>query len=325
MPSIQTRRTACGKCGRVTARGACLLSGFTLVELLVVIAIIGVLIALLLPAVQAAREAGRRSQCTNNLKQIGLATLNYEQAKKLLPPGAIRESGGGRRHGSVFVHLLPMLEQSALHAAFDFKQTDIDDTRIPGTNQRADSVEIPALICPSDERELHYDGRVAHNYAASRGPTEVWFNSNSLCNYPWVDLAQAPIDDPVIFAGPFTRIGVQAPLDSITDGLSNTIFFGEVRPKCSEHARNGWVASNNGNGYCTTLIPINYDSCNDDSPDPCHRSNNWNTEVGFKSVHPGGAYFLLGDGSVHFIEETIDHAAYQLLGAKNDGEATELP
>jgi prepilin-type N-terminal cleavage/methylation domain-containing protein len=299
-------------------------SAFTLVELLVVIAIIGVLIALLLPAVQAAREAARRSQCEDNLKQIGLAVLNYEQGKKVLPPGAIRISGG-RRGGSVFVHLLPMLEQAALYQAFNFKSDDVDDTKIAGSDKRADSVVIPLLICPSDDREPDYDGRVAHNYSAYRGPTEVWFNSSSICNYPWADLARAPIDDPKVFAGPFTRVGTQESLKAITDGLSNTIFFGEVRPKCSEHARSGWLNSNNGNGYCTTLIPINYDSCSEDAPDPCHRFDSWNTEVGFKSVHPGGAYFLLGDGSVHFIDEGIDHATYQLLGAKDDGQTAQIP
>jgi hypothetical protein len=114
-------------------------------------------------------------------------------------------------------------------------------------------------------------------------------------------------------------------LQAITDGLAKTIFFGEVRPQCSEHARNGWVASNNGNGYCTTVIPINYDSCDDNAADPCRRSFNWNTEVGFKSAHPGGAFFLLGDGSVQFFIEDIDHRMYQLLGAKDDGEVAELP
>jgi prepilin-type N-terminal cleavage/methylation domain-containing protein len=299
-------------------------AGMTLVELLVVIAIIGVLIALLLPAVQAAREAGRRSQCNNNLKQIGLATLNYEQSRKELPPGAVWESGV-RRGGSIFVRLLPMFEQQALYQAFNLKGTNVDDTKAPGTNDRADSVVVPGLICPSDNREPAYDGRVAHNYAASRGPTEVWVNPSSLCDYPWADFARAPIDDPRVFAGPFTRVGTPERLKAITDGLTNTIFFGEVRPMCSEHVRNGWVASNNGNGYCTTLIPINYDSCNDNSSDSCHRSDNYNTEVGFKSVHPGGAYFLLGDGGVHFINQDIDHSVYQLLGAKDDGEPVQVP
>jgi hypothetical protein len=218
-----------------------------------------------------------------------------------------------------------MLEQAALYEAFDHKGANVDDTLAPGTNRSAAGVVIQSLICPSDDRELFYDGRVAQNYAASRGPTEVWFNPDSICDYPWVDAARAPVDDPVLFSGPFTRIGVRESLKAITDGLSSTIFFGEVRPKCSEHARSGWVWSNNGNGYCTTLIPINYDTCDEDALDPCHRFDNWNTEVGFKSAHPGGAYFLLGDGSVHLIGEDIDHAAYQLLGAKDDGQPVQVP
>jgi prepilin-type N-terminal cleavage/methylation domain-containing protein len=293
-------------------------SAFTLVELLVVIGIIGILVAILLPAVQATREAARKSQCQNNLKQIGLAVLNYEQTNKRLPPGGVWKPDG-RRGGSIYVYLLPMLEEANLYQVFNLRSNNVDDTRFPGTNKRVDATVIETLICPSDDREVHYSGRVAHSYAASRGPTELWWNADSLCDFPWADLARAPIDDPRNFAGPFTRVGTQERLKAITDGLTKTIFFGEVRPKCSEHARNGWVNSNNGNGYCTTLIPINYDSCNDASPDPCRRSNNWTTEVGFKSAHVGGAFFLFGDGSVHFISDEINHSTYQLLGAKNDG------
>ncbi|MGE0759398.1 MAG: DUF1559 domain-containing protein, partial [Pirellulaceae bacterium] len=134
----------------------------------------------------------------------------------------------------------------------------------------------------------------------------------------------APHDAPPDIAGPFTRMGTRIKLADVTDGLSNTIFFGEVRPRCSEHARNGWSTSNNGNGYCTTLIPINFDSCNDSSTDPCQRSCNWNTEVGFKSAHAGGANYLLGDGSVRFIAQTLDHGVYQALGGKQDGAVTRL-
>lgn len=293
---------------------------FTLVELLIVIAIMGILVAMLLPAVQGAREAARKSQCQNNLKQIGLAVLNYEQTNKRLPPGGVWEQDR-RLGGSIYVYLLPMLEEANLFQAFNLRSKNVDDTKFPGTQQRVDATVIGTLICPSDDRDTHYSGRVAHSYAASRGPTAVWWNADSICDYQWADLARAPIDDPRDFAGPFTRVGTQERLKAIRDGLSKTIFFGEVRPKCSEHARNGWVNSNNGNGYCTTLIPINYDTCNDASPDPCHRSNNWTTEVGFKSAHTGGALFLFGDGRVQFITEGIDHSTYQLLGAKNDGLA----
>jgi prepilin-type N-terminal cleavage/methylation domain-containing protein/prepilin-type processing-associated H-X9-DG protein len=298
----------------------------TLVELLVVIAIIGILVGLLLPAIQAGREAARRSSCINNLKQIGLAVLNFEQSNKLLPPGGIWNGGDVKKRngGSLYVHMLPMLEEPALYQAFDFKSNNVDDTKLPGTNQRIDASVINVLICPSDDRQTHYEGRVAHNYAASRGPTEVWSNPDCLCDHAWSQYIRAPIDDPQNFAGPFTRVGTQERLKAITDGLSKTIFFGEMRPQCSEHSRNGWVASNNGNGYCTTLIPINFDTCNDNAPDPCRRSCNWNTEVGFKSAHSGGAYFLMGDGSVHFISEIIDHSNYQLLGAKNDGQSAEF-
>jgi prepilin-type N-terminal cleavage/methylation domain-containing protein/prepilin-type processing-associated H-X9-DG protein len=302
---------------------------FTLVELLVVIAIIGILVALLLPAIQAAREAARRGQCINNLKQIGIAVVNYEQSNKYLPPGACWQPEV-RAGGSVFLHLLPFLEEAPLYQTINLRSTDIDNALLPGTTQRVDSTVIQSLICPSDNRELKYEERVAHNYAASRGPTEVWFNPNCMCNPTLLATPQpgqnwpAPIDDPQIFAGPFTRVCTRERLKAITDGLSKTIFFGEVRPGCSEHVRNGWLNSNGGNGYCTTLIAINYDSCSEEAPDPCHKICNWNTEVGFKSAHPGGANFLFGDGSVHLLQDSIDGKAYQLLGAKNDGEPVEF-
>jgi prepilin-type N-terminal cleavage/methylation domain-containing protein/prepilin-type processing-associated H-X9-DG protein len=299
-------------------------SAFTLVEVLVVIAIIGILIALLLPAVQAAREAARRSSCTNNLKQIGIALHNYENAHKTFPAGAYWNPDPNAPHkGSILIQLLPFVEQNAVYTGFDMSATTVEDSFFPGTSTRVASSEISTYLCPSDDGGTHLNDRAFHNYAASRGPTDLFSNPACPCTLPWQSMSLAPLDDPHNFAGPFTRVGVACSVRQVTDGLSKTIFFGEVRPGCSQHIQNGWAASNDGNGYCSTLIPINFDTCNDSSPDPCHRSYNWNAEVGFKSTHDKGANFLFGDGSVRFLAETIDHQVYQYLGAKADGHSVQ--
>ena len=104
----------------------------------------------------------------------------------------------------------------------------------------------------------------------------------------------------------------------IRDGLSNTIFMGELRALCTGAPRSGWVNSTNGCGYITTTVPINYDSCGHDSlwrdVNGCRTTCNGNVTNGFKSCHPGGAQFLFGDGSVSFLSEGIDGWAYQVLG-----------
>ena len=301
--------------------------GFTLVELLVVITIIGILIALLLPAVQAAREAARRMQCSNNLKQIGLAIHNYENTTRTFPPGAIFDWDPARTEGhsylwrgSILVHILPFIEQQSLYDAFDFKvnelsyQTFADGSRIAATI-------VSNYICPSDNHDgLGTGGAAVHNYAASRGPTNMPPNPNCDCQSNWNTYASAPYHDLNDFAGPFTRLGTCTRPADISDGLTNTIFFGEVRPKCSWHVNRGWVSANNANGLAGTLAPINYDTCHDDDPDACRKPCNYLPELGFRSPHPGGAQFLLGDGSVHFLMESIDHQMYQYLGDKADGE-----
>jgi prepilin-type N-terminal cleavage/methylation domain-containing protein/prepilin-type processing-associated H-X9-DG protein len=303
---------------------ATLRSAFTLVELLVVITIIGILVALLLPAIQAAREAARRSTCANNLKQIGLALQNFESARKAFPPGAYwNPNPKAPWKGSILIRLLPYLEENSIYKAFNLKGSPVENSVFPGSSVRVGSSVVPLFLCPSDDSGTHLGNHAFSNYAASRGPTSLATNPACLCSIPWETMSLAPVDAPS-FAGPFTRMGIASTIAQITDGLSKTIFFGEVRPRCSQHIQNGWASSNDGNGYCSTLIPINYDSCDDNAPDPCHRTYNWNTEVGFRSAHSGGVNFLFGDGTIHFVEETIDHQTYQYLGGKNDGHAINL-
>jgi hypothetical protein len=162
-----------------------------------------------------------------------------------------------------------------------------------------------------------------HNYSASRGANELYNNPSCSCTSNWNSYAiDGPFEVAGLFSGPFTRRGVCLPVSEIRDGLSNTIFFGEVLPMSSWHADNGWATSNNGNGYVSTLIPINYDTSIRDSSttDNCRRFCNMSTAEGFKSSHPGGCSFVYGDGSVHFLPETINYQTYRYLGAKNDGQ-----
>jgi prepilin-type N-terminal cleavage/methylation domain-containing protein len=338
--------------------------GFTLVELLVVIAIIGVLVALLLPAVQAAREAARRSQCTNNMKQFGLAIQNFVDARKELPYGAawhdIRlppECDGSANcsgpqcckegRGTIHMFLLPYLEQQSLYRLFNFDKKTDEQLMPDGTPIGA--AQVPVFACPSDEHPETVSNKFGatlppekqalyklSNYAASRGPTKhlpggsctcpeftVWNNlyPNLIEEYPDTGSNSTVLST---FGGPFTRLAYAVKLEQITDGLSNTIFMGEVRPGCSKHAAEGWAWSHSGNGLVSTIVPINYDSCSTAVTARCGCWDNWVSELGFKSLHAGGANFVLGDASVQFLSETIDPRAYNALGGKADGETASL-
>jgi prepilin-type N-terminal cleavage/methylation domain-containing protein/prepilin-type processing-associated H-X9-DG protein len=314
--------------------------GFTLVELLVVIAIIGVLVALLLPAVQAAREASRRTECRNRMKQIGVAVHNYHDTLRVLPPGSLIQFQAYPLPplyacGPVTVHLLPFIEQQGLYDVFNFNQLVFDSPvqMLPGSTTEIRSITIPTYICPSDTGPGITANRGKLNYMASMGATGVSALGNwqtpCQCANPFTAYAQ-PVSGPNNVNGVFKRgwdtgppgPSVNCSLNHIIDGLSHTIFFGEMRPSCSGHANNGWGVTNNGSGLGTTTIPINHDSCNPAPPtggnDNCDRRCNWNTELGFKSLHPGGANFLMGDGAIVFLNESIDHTMYQWLGGKAD-------
>jgi prepilin-type N-terminal cleavage/methylation domain-containing protein/prepilin-type processing-associated H-X9-DG protein len=200
--------------------------GFTLIELLVAIAIISVLIALLLPAVQAAREAARRVQCTNNLKQIGLALHNYHEANQTFPPGAIDTrlvTGKTIANGGfgVLARLLPYLEQSAIYDAQNFSLNVINGPPGVWTNSTSIHTRITGFLCPSDTPPswptitVDKDTAPGVNYFASVG-SGLEFSAKQTGGPP----------NGLFY---YTPTGGQSPvtLARITDGTSNTIAFGE--------------------------------------------------------------------------------------------------
>lgn len=317
--------------------------GFTLVELLVVIAIIGILIALLLPAIQAAREAARRSQCANNLKQLGLALQNYHGTHGRFP---INQSNIGNR-ASRLVLLLPFVEQQALHSKINFSAS-VPGQAVVGTTQLQQTV-ISNFICPSESLDppVIPTGKLAiTSYACSIGAQymQSWVgcNMSTIVTYPAPLDANGDGEDPFnrgnvrsdnggssIISGPFGR-GWYSPwaakFASITDGTSNTIAMGEIRMFCNGYdwdQTRSW-AFGDALWYGTTA-PINFPTCPGESGytgTGCSKRDwqNFNTNFGFKSQHPGGAQFVFCDGSVTFLSETINMLTYQRLGDRHDGQ-----
>jgi prepilin-type N-terminal cleavage/methylation domain-containing protein len=287
--------------------------GFTLVELLVVIAIIGVLVALLLPAVQAAREAARKMSCKNNLKQFGVAMHNYESSYRSLPSGYIyKPSPNGNAAGfSWGAQMLPFYEQQALFDQFNFSVPVYDPA-----NQVARETRLEVFLCPSDsasdEKEFLVMGtdrfRMA-SYVANFGP-------------PDLDETQEKRD------GVFSR-NSKTKLAAITDGLSNTLFVGE---RDNGPFRKG-AAHGNHFEYETTWSAAvrDIDDNADDHGHMClfqtgHTPNApQSDDRDVSAPHAGVAQFLMGDGSVHVIAETVDFATYSALGTRSGGEVAQLP
>jgi len=324
-------------------------NGFTLVELLVVIAIIGVLVALLLPAVQAAREAARKSQCTNNLKQIGVGVHNHEAATKQIPYnrysgnygvpesfwGSAQVNGPGApcRAWSWLASILPYIEQSAIYA----------QGKIP-TEPLGSSDAISAVIstfqCPSDELKdnnpinrsntwyikgvrnigmTNYDGvmgaqsnvPIFFNDNIDGGGNEPWFNGNGVM---------------AIFAW-------QSPLGfkNVEDGTSNTLMSGEqafemARANCGEDGKCyglGYSWAHSVEASATAAIQPNFAVPGAPNLDPAATTFPYRSQFGFNSMHPGGLHFVYVDGSVHFINESIELGVYHALATIKGGETLQ--
>ncbi len=302
---------------------------FTLVELLVVITIIGILIALLLPAVQAAREAARRMQCSNNLKQFGLAIHNYHDTNHQLPlcSGAGTFSNGSVGERNWIVALLPYIEQQSLY--------DQMDMLIPGdmgVNLTLIQENVTTALCPTDPYSRQPLPRYNNpgcaftppigltNYGISVGDHVNGTGSTGAPNPPYRPYGRSGYTSSNI-RGVGSRYGWSCSFRDIRDGLSNTIAVGELIPSWS------YWQSWGVNSFATTAWPINHrnrDYIAGTAPlQPCTTSNN--DSITFRSFHPGGAHFLIGDGSVHFLSESMDHATYQDLSSRAGGEVATLP
>ncbi len=328
------------KCGRSAKNGAAK-QGFTLVELLVVIAIIGILVALLLPAVQAAREAARRMQCGNNLKQITLALHNYADTYKNFPSGWSYPGVANTEAWGWSALVLPFIEQTSLHDQLRVTQGNLHSNLLSANWQPVVAgvqTVIPGFICPSDTGftvygQVHNDRRfnggagwAAHNYTPG------------ISNYMGVaghNIGRLNVQENTgIFFG-----NSHVAFKDITDGTSNTFIVGE---RDTLLCRSGsWVGVRNANGGATRGIFVVSGHSRaklnesvlpwDNDPEGCGQ--------GFSSLHPGGALFAMCDGSVSFISETIDHrhingwgkhtdpqnGVYQRLAARNDGLTVAVP
>lgn len=304
--------------------------GFTLVELLVVIAIIGILVALLLPAVQAAREAARRAQCTNNLKQWGLAMQMYHDSHKMLPYSSYRTPRVTFVEG-----MWPYIEQEALYNLYNFDYAFY--VTLPGPNPRANTIQkstvgvvtttVPVYYCPSDRPNSIWQGdnywRARGNYVLNFGPMQLFTPATTATKAPFGWLS----------SGGFSKYTVyQTRFADITDGLSKTVLMGEIRfpPRDTDKDFRGDFMNDQGQHWFMTLntpnagIDYSTNGCsNDDATMPCAVDG---AQLGSaRSRHPTGVQVVLADGSVRFVTDTVNYLVWRAFSTIGGGETVNLP
>jgi prepilin-type processing-associated H-X9-DG protein len=290
-----------------------------LVELLVVIGIIGLLLALLLPAVMAARESARRASCRNNLKQLGLAVQHFEDVQHRFPPGQFGGSYGAGPSSTAWswlARLLPYVEQGNLYDRGGIPEKPLDASGIAAET-------VPAFLCPSDSSrsgprtdagnlvgfpvgQTNYKGVSGANWGNDAGAPFSTFWINLGTNGSFDGLAEGD--------GVMWRMDYKTPLShtDILDGASNTFLIGEDVPSLNQYC--SWPYSNNAYGTCA--IPPNVSFPILDA---------WQILWSFRSRHPGGLQFAYADGSVHFVSAGVDLNVYRALATRAGGEAVTLP
>ncbi|REJ91838.1 MAG: DUF1559 domain-containing protein [Planctomycetota bacterium] len=299
--------------------------GFTLIELLVVIAIIGILVAMLLPAVQQAREAARRTECKNNLKQIGIALHNYHDAHRMFPSGWIGATPGAPQGGHDVegmngfgwgTMILPYMDAGPLYNQFDFNRSIVDPLH-------ADLIKknLPYNRCPSDVGEGTWGIEDHDNPGVILAELAI---SNYVGNFgsgPGPLLGR-DLDSCEGLVGPCTSNGIfyhnsRVAMRDIDDGTTTTLFVGErgtITIPGGETLYSTWSGSiPHGVDHFARILGVTD-----------HAPNSINTTVphldDYSSWHEGGAQFVFGDGHVQFISENIDFDTYQALATRNGDE-----
>jgi type II secretory pathway pseudopilin PulG len=314
----------------------------------VVIAIIGILVALLLPAVQAAREAARRMSCGNNLKQLSLACHNYHDTYKKLPPTTHDNVYNTTSRGYSWITKgLPFIEQQPLYDGLGIQlggsNTGVAGGGTSGMGLRmrdtlngtiVHQIRIPAVRCPSDVTP-ELSTSIANGHGASGGGATTSYKGVSGSNWNWGDAAtQRNYAAPYTHglnrgSGCFDRRMIEAARNSwngdcnviafrdVTDGTANTLMIGESANKISQHT-GCWLHFNHTSATCA--IPLNYKQPNGQ----LWPTGDWNRNYSFHSYHPGGGQFGLVDGSVRFVSETINYTTYIGVATIQLGEAVQL-
>jgi prepilin-type N-terminal cleavage/methylation domain-containing protein/prepilin-type processing-associated H-X9-DG protein len=279
-------RTAGSSPSRVRCPRAPAARGFTLLELLTVLAIIGVLVSLLLPAIQSIREASRRVDCCNNLRQIGLAILAYEEGHQFFPPSHTRDPDHG-----VLALLLPYLEERAAYQRYDF-----DSHWDSHENRAARELDVPVFICPSAPGERHY----ISDYGAC-------LSINSRVYRPLIDSgAITPRQSWVSIIQDYSRPTAAA---EVHDGLSNSFLFFEdggrpfryVGRQREPGEQTGGLWADHRGYFCVHVL------CNNTQMTNCSNLNE------IYSFHPGGCNYAYGDGGVRFHRQSIDPEVFVSL------------